>query len=83
MWEALVTHDDARWKAGAAIFASDRPLRKRDYVVYGDAVDGSAWLDTRVRDLGTRATTTAAWPERADLYGELLATCAGCHKLWL
>ncbi len=83
MWEALITHDDRRWDAGAAVLADEVSLRKQDFAAYTAALDGGAGLDSHVIALGVRATTTVAWPARARVYGELLATCAGCHARWL
>jgi mono/diheme cytochrome c family protein len=38
-------------------------------------------LAAKVRELARRATKLTDQDARAELYGELLSTCAGCHQL--
>lgn len=79
MGDALVSHSDAAWRAGAEALA-DAPLPPS---ILPTDVNQPAVFDElarRVHDLGARARTTDPWSDRAALYGELLATCAACHR---
>jgi hypothetical protein len=38
-------------------------------------------LAVHVRELATRAIKLEDSDARAELYGELLSTCAGCHQI--
>lgn len=80
MWEGLVGRSDASWQAGAAVL-SDAPLftdaLTSDVAQYA-AVTKMAW---EVHEIGALASTAQEQSRRAELYGELLATCAACHDL--
>lgn len=79
LWDALVAHSDEAWRAGGEALV-DAPLRPNDFPT--DVTDPAALdeLAAQVHDLGARTRTTARWPERAALVGELLTTCAACHR---
>jgi len=79
MGDALVAHSEAAWRVGAEALA-DAPLLPA--VLPTDVNHPAAFdaLAARVHDLGARASTTVAWSDRAALYGDLLATCAECHR---
>lgn len=79
MWEGLVSHGEAAWAAGAAAL-SDAPLSARELTANVELPGDALELGDRVHALGLRARQTAEWPARASLYGELLATCATCHR---
>jgi len=80
MWEGLIGPSDASWRAGAQVL--------RDAPLYTDAlttdvaryepVTKLAWT---VHELGTRAVNERDHSARAELYGQLLGTCARCHAL--
>jgi len=80
LWEGLVGPSDASWKAGAAVL-SDAPLftdeLTQDVAQY-EAVTKLAW---EVHEIGALANTAREQSRRAELYGQLLATCATCHDL--
>jgi len=80
LWDGLVGPSDQSWMAGAAALR-DAPLYTdaltRDVEQY-DPVTKLAWT---VHDVGARANTAHDRYQRADLYGDLLATCANCHQL--
>jgi len=77
--DALLTRGDPAWRAGAEALAG-APLRASALPAeVNDPAQFDA-LATRVHELGGRARTSAAWPARADIYGELLTTCAACHR---
>ena len=79
MGDALVAHSDAAWRAGAEVLAVAPllPAALPTDVNHPAAFDA---LAARVHDLGAQAATIAAWSDRAALYGDLLATCASCHR---
>lgn len=79
LWEGLVGPSDELWHQGASTLAAThldsapnaRGDRHRDIPVYAE----------RVRDVAAYANTQHTSEARARVYGELLATCAGCHAL--
>jgi cytochrome c556 len=80
LWEGLVGPSDALWQAGAEALR-DAPLftdaLTRDVAQY-EAVTKLAW---EVHEIGALANTAREQSRRAELYGDLLATCAACHNL--
>lgn len=79
MWEALVSRSDAAWRAGAAALV-DAPLNCADITRDVELPEEVLQLGTRVHALAREAEAVEAWPQRSALYGEFLASCAGCHK---
>lgn len=79
MSDALVSHGDAAWRAGAEAL-TDAPLRPT--ILPTDVNHPAAFdaLAEQVHELGARARTAASWSDRAVVYGELLTTCAACHR---
>lgn len=78
MWQGLVAPAPDRYRQGAEVLAA-APLHPAELVV-GDAPP----LDVvqaaeQARDVAGRASRAETDDARAELYGELLATCAGCH----
>lgn len=69
MGQGLLSGDDAAWRAGAAALAADGvgPFR------------GDPAAEVAVHALAARAERAATDAERADVFGELLATCSPCH----
>jgi cytochrome c556 len=80
LWEALVGPSDKAWDAGVTVL-SDAPLftdeLTREVAQY-EAVTRLAWT---VHDVGARSRDVHDVRARADLFGDLLATCASCHTL--
>jgi len=78
LWEGLVGPTDERWLAGLEMLAAAPPPDSE--------LTGAPALGTRLQELartalGTRRTEPLR--NRADRYGEMLVTCAACHKrLW-
>jgi hypothetical protein len=71
LWQGVVAPSDAAWMAGAeALIAA--PELASDVQDVGNRA-------AHVRDLARRAKATAS-DERAELFGHLLLTCAGCHQ---
>ncbi len=74
MWEGLIGPDDERWLLGAR--------RLSEAKVTLTAEDGSLGIAddvARMKLLARRALDPKTQPDRAGLYGDLLATCAHCH----
>ena len=78
MWESLVEHDEAGWFVGARAL-SDAPLRRRDTPAVDRLPEAVLVLDDHISELGRQALTTSTWDARTRLYGDFLASCAGCH----
>jgi hypothetical protein len=77
MWEGLMMPSTERWNQGATVLAK-APLA---IVAEGDLPADQAVGDdvSRVRLLAGRALKAESMDDRTNVYGELLATCAGCH----
>jgi hypothetical protein len=80
LWEGLIGPSDQAWRAGAQVL--------RDAALYTDAltqdvaqyeqVTKLAWT---VHEIGARSDITQDRHIRADLYGQLMGTCAKCHQV--
>ena len=81
LWEGLVVPSDDAWSAGALALA-DTPLAPEALTPGKSPVPRVGELAQTVHDLGHRAGAVERVDVRADLYGQMLATCADCHK-WL
>jgi cytochrome c553 len=80
LWEGLIGPSDTAWTAGASALI-DAPLYTdaltRDVAQY-EPVTALAWT---VQEIGARARMESDHKARAELYGQLLGTCARCHEL--
>jgi hypothetical protein len=81
MWEGLVVPSDDAWNAGALALA-DAPLAPEALTPGKSPVPRLGELAQTVHDLGRQAAAVERVDVRADLYGQIQATCADCHK-WL
>lgn len=75
LWEGMIAYADVPWRAGLDVLAeSDLPF---------SAFEGARQKHARqlrlLADRGRQRMTTDTLVERAQLYGEILATCVGCH----
>jgi cytochrome c553 len=80
LWDGLVAPSDTSWREGARALAdpaSYEPLLGAAGERAGDARVRAAAL----RALGARAIGAATQDARAQVYGEVLATCVECHQL--
>lgn len=77
MWEGLIGPSYARWKAGAQALTTV-PL---DMIAMRATPTADADIDdvSRVRLYAWRALAAQAEDARAEVFGQLLATCAHCH----
>jgi cytochrome c553 len=77
LWLGLVRPSEGAWRNGT-ITLTRAPLAppQKD----GESVDPAlAEQIEAIRDLARRARVARSHPERAAIYGELLASCANCH----
>ncbi|HEY5944780.1 MAG TPA: hypothetical protein VIV40_04785 [Kofleriaceae bacterium] len=75
MWEGLIGPNDEHWLAGA------NGLQHAPLTFVAESGElGIADDAALVRLLARRAVTLKTQAERAELYGNLLATCASCHS---
>lgn len=79
MWEALIGRSEYAWMAGAAALAVP-PLDREALTRDAELADEVLELNEQVQALGAQAGATVGWEARGRLYGEFLATCAGCHQ---
>jgi hypothetical protein len=77
LWEGLTTPSDDAWAAGAAALAhAPSSAPKADPPLPAAVVKTL----TLVRGLGTKATAAESLEQKEKVYGELLVTCAECHR---
>jgi cytochrome c553 len=81
LWEGLVVPSDDAWNAGAPVM-EEAPLEPGALTPGKSPVPRVGELAMTVHDLGHKAAASERVDLRADLYGQMLATCADCHK-WL
>ncbi len=79
LWDGLVGPSDTLWNEGAGVLAT----AQLDTVqAAGGATRGDVnALASHVRELALRAVKLQDSDARAQLYGDLLSTCAGCHQI--
>lgn len=79
LWDGLVGPSDELWNEGAGVLATAHldTMQAAGGVTRGDVNA----LAAHVRKLAIRAVNVEDTDERAQLYGELLSTCAGCHQI--
>ena len=73
MWEGLIGASSETWAAGARAIADEEP----ESFPGGSAV---AALARAIHEQATRAERTPSG-DRAEVYADLIKTCAGCHTL--
>lgn len=78
MWTGLVASTDSEWQAGAVALERAPITIVAEGDVPGHELGIAADVE-RVHLLARRAQSATTPQDRADLYGELLATCAACH----
>lgn len=77
LWQGLARPSEEAWAAGARAL-SQAPAE------LDEALPADFDADLReVRALGIHASAAETMAQRADAYGLLLATCAGCHDRWI
>lgn len=73
IWEGIVGASDEHWRAGLYVLATS---------ALPQTTPKGPELATRLQQLARAAldSKTTALAERAEAYGEMLVTCAGCHS---
>lgn len=79
MWEGLMAPADDRYTAGAGALV-EAPLEPSNIAENQTVPAEVAALAERVHMLGRNASAASDPTQRAQFYGELLATCASCHQ---
>lgn len=79
MWEGIIGPSEAAWVAGSEILA-DAPLRPDALAPPGALPEEAGRLAKRVHTLGVDAHRASTRVERVRIYGEILGTCAHCHR---
>lgn len=78
LYQGVIAPSSAAWESGASVLAH-APLHVDELADDGESPPALRKLSTKVHALGVDAEA-AGTPERmAQLYGELLGTCAACH----
>lgn len=77
MWTGLLAPDEGTWRAGASSLASAPLVPAR---VAPAAAATVTELAGRLHGMAVAADTATDTAVRTALYGELLATCARCHR---
>jgi hypothetical protein len=73
MWDGLIGPFDDSWKEGATLM--------RDAPLHGDAAPEPVMnLAAGMHELATGSIELDA-KDRAERYGEIITTCAGCHRV--
>jgi cytochrome c556 len=75
LWEGLVGPSLPAWAAGAGALG-DEALELGP----GNHPPDAERLAASVHQLGDQARHASDWRQRAEIYGELLQTCAHCHE---
>jgi cytochrome c553 len=81
LWDGLVVPSDDAWNSGALALA-EAPLAPEELTPGKSPVPRVRELAQTVHNLALKAASAERVDARADLYGEVLATCAECHQ-WL
>jgi cytochrome c553 len=81
LWDGLVVPSDEAWNWGA-LALSEAQLTPEQLTPGKSPAQRVVDMTQTVRALGRKAADVERVDVRADLYGDLLATCAACHQ-WL
>lgn len=79
MYNGLFSNSDAPWQAGADLLAN-RALLAEELGSLSAPERQVNGLATSLRQSGVRAQNTREHGACAELYGQVLASCAGCHE---
>jgi hypothetical protein len=81
MWEGLIGPSDAAWNSGAQLLAESSGYVNQMGAVSVTRARDVENLAGQLRALGQRGRAVTSQNDRAAVYGEVLATCNGCHQL--
>jgi cytochrome c553 len=79
LWEGLIAPSDRIWAWGASAL-QDAALRSDELTEEPSDHVNVTRLAIRVHEIGLEASKTSDLGQRAELYGELVGTCATCHR---
>jgi hypothetical protein len=79
LWEGLIGPSDEEWEQGARVMAAARfdVAKSMHEKPNADVVE----LAERLREQTSQAIAITDRAARAELYGELMDTCASCHTI--
>ena len=79
LWEGLIAPSDEMWREATEVLSAVKldSVLATGATPRGDVAASAA----KLRELARRAASLTGQDERAGVYGDLLATCAGCHQL--
>jgi hypothetical protein len=80
LWEGIVGPSEEAWEAGADVLSAPGLHITRTTAEAGRRHRAESW-DALTHRLGETAQGNLTAPERAELYGELVGACYGCHQL--
>jgi mono/diheme cytochrome c family protein len=78
LWEGLMAPADEAWLAGSEAMA-DAPLEKEQLAPDQSIPEAATELAKKIHNQANRARTEPI-DQRARAYGEMLGTCANCHR---
>ena len=79
LWEGVTGPADRAWTDGAGVIA-ETPCDVST-VMHGKPNVQAFELAEQLRDQGIRASSASDLTARANLYGEVMSTCASCHQV--
>ncbi len=79
MRDGLIGPSDSAWAAGARALAND-PIYQAEVGIRTGRFQEMEEMARRTVELGRRAASLRDGYERADAYGEFVASCAVCHR---
>lgn len=79
LWNGIVGNSEVPWREGANVLA-DPALKSAELVPAKTTVPEIDAFARAVESLGKRALPATDSGVRASLYGEVMATCGGCHE---
>jgi len=78
LWDGLAAPSDDAWRAGARVL-TDAPLEPEVLTPGRSPAPAIGSLAQGVHEIAKRAAFAEAAVDRGAVYGDLMATCAGCH----
>jgi cytochrome c553 len=79
MWVGLINPSRATREKGTDVL-TDAPLQSQEITDDAELIEDVGTLARAVHELGKEAKQVDGWDERSLVYGQLLATCAECHR---
>jgi cytochrome c553 len=79
MWEGLVAPSGVVWDGGAEVLA-EAALAPAELSADLEVLAEVSEMEEAVHTMGAAAVGLAVQEDRARVYGQFLATCAGCHE---